>query len=137
MRIANVSQLYVLQEPLVRYRRHTKGGSVSEATQANLIRSKYEFYNVLRGCMEQITDDTLVAAFKCDFLRPEAATREELLCERAFLLLKTDCFDKAGKLAGVDMLAGLIDAEPTRRILREKYGFSQKDLYNLTVTVTV
>ena len=87
--------------------------------------------------MEQITDDTLVAAFKSDFLQPEAATHEELLCERAFLLLKTDCFDKAGKLAGVDMLAGLIDAEPTRRILREKYGFTQHDLYKLTASAVV
>lgn len=137
LRIANVSQLYVLQEPLVRYRHRLRGGNVSEATQTNNIRSKYEFYNVLRGCMEQILDDTLITAFQGDFLRPKATAHEELLCERAFLLLKTDYAWKAGRLAGVDMLVKLIDAEPTRRILREKYGFSQKELYNLTVTVTV
>lgn len=137
MRIAGIRELYILQEPLVRYRHHLRGGNVSEATQTNLIRSKYEFYNVLRGCMEQITDDTLAASFRNDFLRSEAATHDELLCERAFLLLKTDCFGKAGKLAGVDMLASLIDSEPTRRILREKYGFSQLDFYRLTANVTI
>lgn len=137
MRIANVSQLYVLQEPLVQYRHRIKGGNVSEVTQTNYFRIKYEIYSVLRGCMEQISDDTLITAFQGDFLRPEATAHEELLCERAFLLLKTDCFDKAGKLAGIDMLAGLIDAEPTRRILREKYGFTQLDLYKLTASAVV
>lgn len=137
LRIANVSELYVIQEPLVRYRHRLKGGNVSEATQANMTRSKYEFYNVLRCFMERISDDILVTAFQGDFLRPEAATHDELLCERAFLLLKTDCFGKIGKLAGVDMLASLIDSEPTRRILREKYGFSQLDFYRLTATAAV
>lgn len=137
LRIANVSELYVIQEPLVRYRHRLKGGNVSEATQANMTRSKYEFYNVLRCFMERISDDILVAAFQGDFLRPEAATHEELLCERAFLLLKTDFFGKIGKLAGVDLLVKLIDAEPTRQILREKYGFSQLNLYKLTETGTV
>ena len=137
MRIARIRELYILQEPLVRYRHRLRGGNVSEATPTNSIRSRYEFYNVLRSCMGQITDDTLVLAFRSDFLRPEAAIHDELLCERAFLLLKTDCCGKAGKLAGVDMLAALLDTESTRRILREKYGFSQLDLYKLTATVTV
>lgn len=137
MRIANVSELHLLQKPLVQYRHRLKGGNVSEAPQVNVARSKYEFYNVMRSFMERISDDTLIAAFQSDFLRPEAATHEELLCEQAFLLLKTDCCDKAGKLAGVDMLASLIDSEPTRRILREKYGFSQLDFYRLTAAAAV
>lgn len=137
MRIATVSQLYVLQEPLVRYRHRLKGGNVSEPTKENTIRSKYELYRVLRWYMEHITDETLIEAFKNDFTRPEANTHEELLCERAFLLLKTNYLDMVGKIAGADMLAALLDVESTWRILRDEYGFSQKDYYKLTTTVHI
>lgn len=132
IRIAKKYPIHILQEPLIRYRHCLQGGNVSARSHANNVRSFYEFYNVLSTYLDDLPDAELVSVFQQDFSLPTAATHEELLCERALLLLKTDFTGHAGKLAGMDKLCRLLDQEQTRLVLRQRYGITQLNLYELT-----
>ena len=131
-RIAKKYDLHIIQEPLLRYRHCLQGGNISARTEANNVRSYYEFYNVLSTFLDDLSDQEFVEVFQKDFSLATASTHGELLCERALLLLKTDFTGHAAKLAGMDRLCALIDNEETRMILRERYGITQMNLYELT-----
>lgn len=133
-RIAKKHDLYVLEEPLMNYRHALKGGNISAKTVANTIRSHYETYNVLRKYFDDMSDEMFVKAFQPRFKRPDASGPEELLCERALLLLEPVFWGHVAKLAGMDLLAELLDREETRKILREKYYVTQMSFYELAST---
>lgn len=132
IRIAKKYPLHILQEPLIRYRHCLQGGNISARSHGNNVRSFYEFYSVLSTYLDDLSDPELTAVFQNDFSLPTASTHEELLCERALLLLKTDFTGHAGKLAGMDKLCQLVDCEQTRLVLRQRYGITQLNLYELT-----
>lgn len=132
IRIAKKYELHILQEPLIRYRHCLQGGNISARSHGNNVRSFYEFYNVLSTYLDDLSDQELVKVFQEDFALPAASSHQELLCERALLLLKTDFTGHAGKLAGMDKLCALVDQAQTRQVLRQRYGITQLNLYELT-----
>lgn len=132
IQIAKKYPLHILQEPLTRYRHCLQGGNISARSHGTNVRSYYEFYNVLSTYLDDLSDRDFVTIFQQDFCLPTASTHEELLCERALLLLKTDFTGHAGKLAGMDRLCRLMDEEQTRLVLRQRYGITQLHLYDLT-----
>lgn len=132
IRIAKRFELHVLEEPLMNYRHALQGGNVSATTPENNVRSYYEMYNVISTYFDDLSDHNFREAFEREFTRPEAITHEELQCERMLLLLKPIFCGHVGKIRGMDMLASLLDREGTRLLLREQYGITQMDFYQLS-----
>lgn len=132
IQIAKKYPLHILREPLTRYRHCLQGGNISARSHGTNVRSFYEFYNVLSTYLDDLSDRDFMTIFQQDFSLSAASTHEELLCERALLLLKTDFTGHAGKLAGMDRLCHLMDEEHTRLVLRQRYGITQLNLYELT-----
>lgn len=70
--------------------------------------------------------------FGGDFRCPDSHTKEELECEKAFLLCSLQRGERGTAPAGIAKLAELLEKENMRALLKEKYYFNVKDLYSLT-----
>ena len=134
VRIAKKYPLYVVQEPLVNYRLLTSGGNVSAVSPVVARRSNFEFAYVLFHYFDDIPDDMFIEAFGDDFIRKGTTDHQELLCERALMLLRPVFCGNVQKLGGMEKLIDLLQDEGTRKILREKYGVTQLNFYELSST---
>ena len=131
-RIVKCCEIYVFEEALMDYRHALKGGNVSAQTQTNCMRTDYELYNVLTHYFDDLTDQEFKRIFAADFKRPDAAPHNELNCERALMMLEPLRCGNVAKLGGMDLLARLIDDEETRIMLRDVYGITQHNFYQLS-----
>ncbi len=132
VRIAKKYPIYVLQEPLINYRWHSN--NVSMPTEKAVIRSNYEFSYVLSGYFDDMTDAEFANIFKEDFLFKNNLTHDELECEKMLMLLKPVFCGYAPKLGGIRKFSQLLENDAQRSILREKYGITQKNFYEISAS---
>jgi len=134
MRIVKSHEIYVFTEPLMNYRHCLKGGNVSAVNMTTQRRTYYEMYRIMGKFFDDLSDEEFVRYFGCEFKNPNASTHEELLCERALFLLDPIFCGHATKLNGMEKLADLIDCEETRMVLRQSYGITQLNFYELSAS---
>ena len=133
-RIVKKYDIYVLQEKLATYRWFRSGKNFSAPSDTVNIRSTSEFAFVMSRYFDDISDELLVEVFLNDFINRDAKSHEELMCERALMLLRTGISGNPGKIGGIIKLADLIQQDSTRKLLREKYGITHKKIYEFTMT---
>jgi glycosyltransferase involved in cell wall biosynthesis len=135
VRIAKKYPIYVIQERLVNYRWLVRSnGNASAPSLYVSRRSNYEFHYIISRYFDDIPDELFIESFGGDFIRKGTTDHDELLCERAFLLLKTDYCGNLSKLGGLSRFIDLLQNDRTREILKDKYGFTQMDFYELSAT---
>ena len=134
MRIAKLYDIHILTEPLMNYRHCLAGGNVSAINMATQRRTTYEMYRVMGRFFDDLSDEDFVRCFGHEFKNPNASTHEELLCEKALFLLDPIFCGHATKLFGMEKLADLLDNEETRLLLRQKYGITQMNFYQLSAS---
>lgn len=134
VRIIKHYEIFVIQEKLIDFRWFRSGRNVSAPSDEVNIRSDAEFSYVISKYFDDISDELFVEAFSEDFINKDARSHEELLCEKSLLLLKQLFCGYPGKIGGIVKLVGLLQQENTRKVLREKYNFTQKNLYELTAS---
>lgn len=136
IRIAKHYKIYVIQERLIVVRRFMKEEqkykNASAVSEKNDTRVFNEFMDIRAHFFEEISDELFVEGFQEDFRCKDSFTREELECEKAFLLCSPHKGWNGISPAGLEKLAQLLEEEKMRILLREKYHFSVKDLYSLT-----
>jgi len=132
VRMIQSGEFYVLEEPLVRYRRIANGASISTPSMEKFHRHYLEEAWIIGNTIRNMDDQLFLEAFQKEMLHHEAHTPEEIEIEKAMLLC-SEHFDNAGvKLYGFEMMERLFQLESTAEQLREKYGFSQHRLYQMT-----
>ena len=93
VRIAKKYPIYVMQERLLAMRRFIHENSEVENNSKtygpNVIRYENEAANIKRHFFEDMEDELFIRTFRQDFKNPESNTKEELECEKIFLLCKT------------------------------------------------
>lgn len=134
IRIAKKYEIYVIQERLTNYRWFLSGENASAPSDTVNRRSEAEFSYVLSRYFDDISDELFLSAFSDEFIHREARSHEMLLCEKALMLLRPVFCGYPGKIGGIIKLAGLLQNEDTRKILREEYNFTQKNIYELTAS---
>lgn len=134
IRIAKKYEIYVIQERLTNYRWFMSGENASAPSDTVNRRSEAEFSYVLSRYFDDISDELFLSAFSDEFIHREARSHEMLLCEKALMLLRPVFCGYPGKIGGIIKLAGLLQNEDTRKILREEYNFTQKNIYELTAS---
>lgn len=132
VRIAKVADIYVLQERLVNYRWCIDGSNASAPSVGVNNRSNYEFGYVISRFFDDMRDEDFCKAFQKEFINKEACTKEELECEKLFLLLNPTFCGNYHRDRVLDRLVEMLQNDNTRKLLREKYKFTQKDFYELT-----
>ena len=137
IRIVKRYDIHILTEKLMNYRHCLNGGNVSAVNQLTQRRTIYEMYRVMGKYLDDLSDEEFVCCFSDKFKYHDAHTHEELLCERALLLLEPLFCGYATKLCGMEKLANLLDDDKTRKLLREKYKITQMDFYQLSASESI
>lgn len=87
VRIINKHKIFIVQEPLVKYRRVQKNNSVSAQTTENTIRVFNEYYNIwLDYFSSYINKKIFIETFKDKLIKKEDLSSEEVICEMFFIL---------------------------------------------------
>ncbi len=134
VRIVKQYEIYVIQEKLIDFQWFSSGRNVSAPSDEVNVRSDTEFFYVISKYFDDMSDELFIEVFSEDFLDKDTRSHEELLCEKAFLLSKHLFCGYPGKIGGIVKLIELLQEKGTRNILREKYNFTQKNLYELTAS---
>lgn len=118
----------ILEEPLVRYRRIlTSDSSVSSLSERNNARFFNEYMHIRYHFFDTMEDELFLRTFREYFRRPDAATPEELSCEKAFLLIDSHNNSTAYNALGLVKLEKLLSDPKTAEVLKEKYHFTTRD----------
>lgn len=134
IRIVKQHDIHILTEPLMNYRHCLQGGNVSAVNFTTQRRTIYEMYRVMGKYFDDLSDEEFIRCFGTKFKLKDAHSHEELLCERALFLLDPIFCGHATKLYGMEKLADLLDREDTRKLLRERYGITQMNFYQLSAS---
>ncbi len=106
VRIVKKYPIHVICEPLVFYRWFVSSApNASARSQEVAARAFFEFFYLLHDFHNNLSDELFAEAFRKDFRNKDATTHEELLCERALLMLEKKPYLGCGsKLVGLLML---------------------------------
>ena len=131
VRIVKKYPIHVICEPLVFYRWFVSSApNASARSQEVAARAFFEFFYLLQDFHNNLSDELFAEAFRKDFKNKDATTHEELLCERALLMLEKKPYLGCGsKLVGLLMLNPLLQNDDTREVLAKKYHFTIRE-YN-------
>ncbi len=84
------TDFYVVPQILMKFRWHLSGSNRNESapTEENGIRTKNEQADILYHIFENISDPLFLQAFRDVLIKPDARTKEEIMCEKFFVLLR-------------------------------------------------
>lgn len=117
-------EIYVVEKPMVKFRWHIEGANANESapSMGTAIRSGQEYVDIVLQMAEYMGDDLLKEAFGKEFVKPNAQTHQELLCERFFLLKRRS---EEGAIFSEAMLRFYYNHWlEMERILLNEYNFS-------------
>ena len=131
-RIVLHSQIYVFDEPLVRYRWTEEEGKISHVVDDGLNPIK-NMEMLLRDIyLDEMDDETFIRTFGEDFKNKDSNNKLELEIEKAFLLL--ECAGKTTgniNFLGIRRFMVLLDRPGVLSVLEEQYGFDLKAFYKM------
>lgn len=132
VRIAKRHPLFFLEDKLTKLRRfvHSEKKNTSSQSQTDTIRFYNEYMMIRETFFDDMEDSLFQNAFGLKFRKKNACSKEELECEKAFLLL--DGFRINGKkqpVLGLKRLARLFDRPDTAQVLLETYHYKPSDYY--------
>lgn len=132
IRVVLEDEIHVIQEPLLRYRRAGDGASISAQKPETFHRHYLEAAWIIGNTIRGMDPSLFRKAFRKEMKHPEAEAPEEIEMEKA-LLLCSDLFQNDGvKLYGFEMMEQLLRNGETARQLREKYDYTQHQLYRMS-----
>lgn len=135
VRIVKHHNLYVLPERLIWMRRfgkeNDKNINASAVTEENDIRTFNEYADISAHIFEDMPEDVFLAAFRDEFICKDSAAPQELECEKALILCKSQIGWEWTAPAGIERLKKLFRDDEMKEILEKKFNFSVKDLYKL------
>lgn len=131
LKIPQIAEMYILQEPLVHYRRFVGSGSISQPSERNTNRTFFEYSYLIGNTVLNLADDLFLRVFQEELVNRTAATPLDVKCEKA-LLLMSDQLNTNVKSYAYDLFHELFASEEGRACLKEKYGITQHQVYALT-----
>lgn len=135
VRIVKNYNLFVIPEPLIAMRRYLldKDRNASAVTEQNTTRTFNEFMNIRASFFDNMSDEVFVESFGSQFKCRDSKEKKELECEKAFLLCKPQNGWNGVPPEGLRRLKKLFRDINDKELLENKYNFSIKDLYELSV----
>ena len=130
VRLVQKEKIYIMPQVLVKMRRHPLGHSenVSAFTEKTYCRQINEYMFLWYREIKDMDIDFFKETFAKDFVNPNAESKEEIMCEKYFLLKnqKNVWYDTAAILLLFDICS---DPE-VRKCFSEKYHYEKKDVFD-------
>lgn len=110
----------IIEEPLIKYRRILNSEiNVSSISEIHNTRFATEYMYIRYHFFDDLDDALFIETFQDCFRCHDSNTPDELLCEKAFLLIS-----QISSALGLLKLEELLSSEKTARLLKERYHFS-------------
>ena len=133
IRLAKHYEFDFIEEPLCRYRRlKTQNSSIAPD---NDIRFFNEHMNMRMHFFDDMSDELFTKTFKEYFVFEKSQSKEELKCEKAFLLSKCIGYSEKNPILGMNVLEEYVNDKHMLEILEDKFNFTLKDYYEMNKKV--
>ena len=132
IRIAKRYPMAVIPKKLARIRRYESETNNSNISEKNMTRTYNEYVDIRRHFFDEMSDEVLKKTFGKYFKNGNAESREELECEKAFLLCSPLGQGKAISNVGIEYFVNLFQNKMMTDILDKNYGLNAKKFYELT-----
>jgi glycosyltransferase involved in cell wall biosynthesis len=129
IRLAKKYDFCYLDEKLYRFRLRRGELNLSGFTPEKFIRTRNEFYLLMRNFFDDISLDFFKEIFADLVRKPDFSTPVEYLCEQAFVLLRSPT--NSLRLLGAERLYELLKDEEGRAVLEGQYAFTHVTLAQL------
>ena len=132
IRIAKRYPMAVIPKKLARIRRYESETNNSNISEKNTTRTYNEYVDIRKHFFDEMSDEVLKKTFGKYFKNGNAESREELECEKAFLLCSPLGQGKAISNVGIEYFVNLFQNKMMTDILDKNYGLNAKKFYELT-----
>ena len=132
IRIAKRYPMAVIPEKLVRIRRYESETNNSNISEKNMTRTYNEYVDIRKHFFDEMSDVVFKKTFGKYLKNSNAESREELECEKAFLLCSPVGQGRTISNVGIEYLINLLQDKITADILESKYELNIKKFYELT-----
>lgn len=120
-------EIHIIEEPLVKFCHHKNNQNVSAFTAVNCIRTDMENEYIWYKIMKEMSDEYFKEAFRTMLINPKAASREEIICEKFFVLCMSPVM--AIQSAAALYFYDVFENPDYYKVLCEKYGYTNKMFY--------
>ena len=124
--------IYVLEEPLLKYRKTDSGNSISAPGRSTSHRLYFESGWIVGKTLMGMDDTLFREVFKDELTAPEDTSSEAAKCEKALLLASGRFPGPGAKAYAFMMLSELLANAKTAELLRNRFDYGQKKLYQMT-----
>ena len=131
LRVLRKYEVYIIRERLVRYRRFEGSGSLSSYTPETHIRSLFEYTWIVGNMITSMDNEEFRSVFLDAMIHKEVSTDTEIRCEKA-IILASDLFLVNLKIFAFSLFSELFRDDHAVEILKNKYGFTQHNVYKIT-----
>lgn len=122
--------IYILQEPLIQYRRVDKeNSSISAGTKENNIRLLNEIQFITYEMIKKMNLNIFNEAFG-ELFSKKIVNERQLICAKYFVLLEWKVWGRNSRQVAVWFMDGYIKEEKISECLEEDFGYTLKEYYN-------
>lgn len=121
-------EIHVIEENLVKFCHHKNKQNVSAFTSINCIRTDLENEYIWYKVMKEMDNGYFKKAFQSMFINPRAVSKEELICEKFFILCISPVM--ATQSAAVLYFYDVFENPDYYNVLCKKYGYTDKMFYD-------
>lgn len=121
-------EIHVIEENLVKFCHHKNKQNVSAFTAINCIRTDLENEYIWYKVMKEMDYGYFKKAFQSMFINPRATSKEELICEKFFILCISPVM--ATQSAAVLYFYDVFENPDYYNVLCKKYGYTDKMFYD-------
>ena len=127
LRMLSICPIYILQEPLIKYRVHNSNNS--SMNEEKWIAHDNELLYIIDDAIENCPDELFLRAFEDKLHIKGKHTHEEVELEKAFYSIDNIYRFKDNPILGINRLMRLFDSdEKYTKLAINKFGFKLKDL---------
>ena len=122
--------IYIIEEVLVNHRRTTgENENTSAVSTDNSKRSLSELVSIFSWLFTHVDDEVIIKAFQGNFIRRDAHTSAEIVCEKYFLMANNPVFGSVIKNQACQYFMNHYLDDGVADCFKETYNYSQSDFY--------
>lgn len=132
VKIPTISDIYLIETPLMSYRKFHGSGSITDRTRSNNLRSDFEFAWIIANLVLAMEPELFRKVFHAEMIHPDTQDEQAILCEKAILLGSDGVLHENCRFFAFSLFDRIMRDERLRSCLYEQYHMDQHDVHQIT-----